>query len=94
MPSIVAQPRTQRPALPKRLWRVEYLEGFGWPICTRREHARRTFTSAQHAADFVATLDRWPEHHRLLGVWTTDTDWHAVDLDNLPAAQPAADTED
>lgn len=71
--------------LPTRLFRVVFDEGYGFPPPPyKRVRKQRTYADAQRAADMVASLARWPHHHRLVGVWTTKADWQPVDLDQLP----------
>lgn len=66
-----------------RLWRVVYLQGFGWPLCERRELTKRTYKSPQDAARMLVEIARLPTHHKLIGVWTTRCSWSIVD--ELPA---------
>lgn len=61
--------------LPPRTWRVVFEEGFGWPECTHRTRTTRRFDNARDVARFLATLARWPDHHRLVGVWESDCRW-------------------
>jgi hypothetical protein len=70
--------------LPLRLWRVVWEEGYGWPECTRRERTQRTFRSPQSARRQVATIARFPDHHQLIGVYTTRCYWERVDAEHLP----------
>lgn len=70
--------------LPKTLYRVVWLEGFGWPECTRRELRQRNYGSARVAAEQVASIRLWPDHHVLVGVWLTNTAWSQFDADMLP----------
>lgn len=67
--------------LPDGLWRVVWLEGFGWPECERQELTQRTYTSRDQAAKMLATIERLPSHHRLIGVWRTDTQWREENFD-------------
>lgn len=62
-------------APPDRMFRVEFMEGFGFPKCTRRERTKRNFETAEDCARFVATLRALPSHHEVLGVYETGTSW-------------------
>jgi len=64
--------------LPRMLYRVEWLEGFGWPECTRKERTHRTYTNPDDARSMVATIRALPSHHELIGIWQTSTDWIEV----------------
>jgi len=71
--------------LPGRLWRVVFLEAVGFPLPTERREKQRTYKSPADVARMLDTIERWPSHHRLIGVWTARTTWERVDPGELPA---------
>ncbi len=70
--------------LPRSLFQVDALVGYGWPECYTRKSAARRFAEAQYAVAWIENLHRLPSHHRLVAVHRTVTDWRAVDLSELP----------
>lgn len=73
------------PDLPRRLWRVEWRQGYGWPDVTRHENTARNFTTPLNAARQVANILAWPSHHELIGVFVSDPiGWSDFPLDQLP----------
>jgi len=69
-------------AFPPTLFRVEWYEGFGWPECERRERTHRTYESLEAAMRMVDTIRSLPDHHALIGVWRTDTEWQHLTLED------------
>lgn len=69
--------------LPGTLYRVEYLEGFGWPERTRQERTKRTYDTADSAARMVDTIQALPSHHRLLHVYRGRVRWTEINADDL-----------
>lgn len=69
---------------PRRIWRVEFSEGFGYPEPYKRELSKRTYETAADAAQMVRSIAAHPTHHDLVGVWTTPCDWEPVDPAGLP----------
>ena len=67
---------TRKP--PRVLFRVEYMEGFGWPKRTRQERTKRTYESREDAARMVATIEALPSHHELIAVWQGTVDWTEI----------------
>lgn len=63
---------------PKVLYRVEFMEGFGFPECDRQERTKRTYENARDATAMVAEIKRHPDHHRLLGVYKCSPHWEKV----------------
>lgn len=74
--------------LPERLYRVVFDQGYGYPVPYKRERTQRTYATAEQAARQVAIIAEWPQHHRLVGVYTTPCEWESVDLDELPIPTP------
>lgn len=74
---------------PSMLYRVVADIGFGWPVRTRQERKRRTFTSSKDAARWIGAIRALPSHHGLVAVYMTDAQWQPVNLDEEVAALAA-----
>lgn len=70
---------------PATFWRVEWDEGYGWPDCTHRERTARNFTTVAAAVRQILTLRQWPDHHRLVSVWTGRAEWTRLTDDERDA---------
>ena len=65
--------------LPPRTWRLVFWQGFGWPECERRERTTRRFDNPEDLGRFLLALEKFPDHHAVIGVWETDCAWVPVD---------------
>ena len=70
--------RTFPHRLPTALWRVVWLEGYGWPRCRDRRLKQRTYAVAADAARMVTAIKKLPSHHILIAVYTTGVEWNPV----------------
>lgn len=84
-------------SLPSRLWRIEFLFGYGSPdeAPYERRHQHRTFADTRAAVRFLERTLAVPEgHHILLGLWRAEgVRWEPVDGDDL-LADLAYDVDD
>lgn len=74
---------------PTRMFRVEFMQGFGYPDCVHRSETKRNFEDAGDAARLVADIQAMPSHHVLLGVYETRVMWEGVPPGVLPDVDPS-----
>lgn len=77
----------------KQLWRVEWMEGQGFPERTEQHRTSRKFERGADARRMVETIEAMPSHHKLIGVAVTDVAWTPVDWHTLPEPAPEPDDE-
>jgi hypothetical protein len=75
---VAADGRLVKVELPTELYRVAYLEGFGWPRCERQELKYRNFADVRALGHLLREIERLPTHHQLLGLWRTETTWSPI----------------
>jgi hypothetical protein len=63
---------------PRAFFRIEWLEGFGWPECTRTEHTSRNYTRVEDAARQLAAIRRFPDHHTFIRAWIGRVEWEGL----------------
>lgn len=81
-----APPGNRKP-LPRELYVVRFIEGYGWPECTRRTHKSRKYERLEDVARAVAALAKFPTHHTLLDI-------HRIRLGDVTPLDPAVDLPD
>ncbi len=81
------RPAPEPPRLPDELYRVVWDQRLGGHPNPRgaAERTQRTFAQLGDAARQVDIVEAQPDHHTLVGVYTTMTEWHDV-TDRVRAA--------
>jgi len=85
----------RKPDLPNQLFRVVWEEGRGFPECIGHRVTARNFVTADGAGRQLAAIERWPSHHRLIGVWQSSRiEWQPLDADTITRPQEVPDADD
>lgn len=85
----------RKPDLPNQFYRVVWEEGRGFPECIGHRITARNFVTADGAGRQLAAIERWPTHHRLIGVWQSSAiEWTELDPDTIPRPQALPEEPD
>lgn len=80
--------------LPRRLYRVAWEAGFGYPEVTYRLRKYRNYASAASVGRQLAAIAAFPDHHKLIGVYeSSPITWTPVDPATFPLPEETDDDD-